>query len=130
MRKALLILPLLSHVVFAAHLLFHQAGYVAAAMPLLAIGLLFVKSRSVCYLQIGLMTMYALEWIRTDYVLVARRIAEGVSYHPALEILGVVALTAILSILPFRLRLAQMRPAKGGDRRLLGADKESDRSAK
>lgn len=109
MKRALIILPILSHVIFAAHLLFHQMGYWVAAMPILAIGLLFVKSRSASYLQIGLMTMYALEWVRTDYALVARRIAEGVSYHPALEILGVVALVAILSIIPFRIKLAEMR---------------------
>ena len=109
MKKALIILPILSHIIFAAHLLFHHFGYAVAASPLLLIGLIFVKSRSASYLQIGLMTMYALEWVRTDYALVARRIAEGVSYHPALEILGAVAFVAILSIIPFRMKLAELK---------------------
>lgn len=109
MRKALIILPILSHILFGAHLLFHGLGYYVAAIPVLAIGLLFLKSRSALYLQIGIMMMYALEWIRTDYALVARRIAEGVSYHPGLEIIGAVALLAILSIIPFRMKLAEMR---------------------
>lgn len=109
MKKALFILPILSHIVFGAHLLFHHFGYAVAAIPLLLIGLLFVKSRSAYYLQIGIMTMYALEWIRTDYAFVARRVAEGISYHPGFEIIGAVALVAILSIIPFKMKLAELQ---------------------
>ena len=112
MKKALFILPILSHIVFGAHLLFHHFGYAVAAIPVLLIGLLFVKSRSAYYLQIGIMTMYALEWIRTDYAFMVRRAAEGVSFHPGLEIMGAVALVAILSIIPFRMKLAELEQQK------------------
>lgn len=86
-----LLLPVLAHVLFAAHLLFHGAALVLAFVPVRYMN----RLQQLCLLG------YACEWAYSTYELVARRILEGRSYHPALEIMAGVTLFTLLTALVF-----------------------------
>ncbi|HJD06623.1 MAG TPA: hypothetical protein IAA02_01950, partial [Candidatus Sutterella merdavium] len=96
-----LILPALAHVLFAAHLLFHGAALWVVALPVAALVLAFVPVRYMNRLQQLCLLGYACEWAYSTYELVARRILEGRSYHPALEIMAGVTLFTLLTALVF-----------------------------
>ena len=83
-----LLFPALAHVLFAAHLLFHGAALWVVALPVAALVLAFVPVRYMNRLQQLCLLGYACEWAYSTYELVARRILEGRSYHPALEIMA------------------------------------------
>ena len=96
-----LLLPVLAHVLFAAHLLFHGAALWVVALPVAALVLAFVPVRYMNRLQQLCLLGYACEWAYSTYELVARRILEGRSYHPALEIMAGVTLFTLLTALVF-----------------------------
>lgn len=96
-----LLFPALAHVLFAAHLLFHGAALWVVALPIVALVLAFVPVRYMNRLQQICLLCYTCEWAYSTYELVARRILEGRSYHPALEIMAGVALFTLLTALVF-----------------------------
>lgn len=96
-----LLFPALAHVLFAAHLLFHGAALWVVALPVAALVLAFVPVRYMNRLQQLCLLGYACEWAYSTYELVARRILEGRSYHPALEIMAGVTLFTLLTALVF-----------------------------
>ena len=96
-----LLFPALAHVLFAAHLLFHGAALWVVALPVAALVLAFVPVRYMNRLQQLCLLGYACEWAYSTYELVARRILEGRSYHPALESMAGVTLFTLLTALVF-----------------------------
>lgn len=96
-----LILPALAHVLFAAHLLFHGAALWAVVLPIVALALSFAPIRYMNRLQQLCLLCYTCEWAYSTYELVARRILEGASYHPALEIMAGVTIFTLLTALVF-----------------------------
>lgn len=90
----LLVAPIVSYVLFAAHLLFHGWGVwvaVAALVPLAFIGF---KNRIASILHTVLLWLIGLEWVRTTGELVKMRIAEGMEWERAAAILAACACLA------------------------------------
>ena len=54
----LLILPILAHILLAAHLLFHGLGLFVSVLPLLAVPLLFIPKRWMVWLQSALLVLW------------------------------------------------------------------------
>lgn len=98
MRKVLFsIPPVLSTLVFCAHLLYHGVPLAAAAAPLGALVLLAVKGAGAARLLALLHVLFACEWARAGGKIVMRRLEAGDSIHPALEIMAGVTLFTILA---------------------------------
>lgn len=103
MKRCLLMLPpAFSHLLFCAHLLYQGAPLWVAAIPLIGLPLLAVRQFPLPQVQILALLCYAIEWVRTTWALTTFRLDAGVSIHPAIEILGGVALFTLLSALVFR----------------------------
>lgn len=103
MKRCLLMLPpAFSHLLFCAHLLYQSAPLWVAALPLIGLPLLAVRRFPLPQVQILALLCYAIEWVRTTWALTTFRLDAGVSIHPAIEILGGVALFTLLSALVFR----------------------------
>ena len=64
----LLILPILAHILLAAHLLFHGLGLFVSVLPLLAVPLLFIPKRWMVWLQSALLVLWGIEWLRTLFM--------------------------------------------------------------
>lgn len=96
-----LIFPSLAHVLFSAHLLFHGQPLWAVILPCIALLLQFLPIPYMNRLQQVALIVYACEWAYSTYELVARRILEGMAYHPALEIMSGVTLFTLLSAWAF-----------------------------
>ena len=73
----LLILPILAHILLAAHLLFHGLGLFVSVLPLLAVPLLFIPKRWMVWLQSALLVLWGIEWLRSAWELVLQRMAWG-----------------------------------------------------
>lgn len=98
MRKVLLsIPPVLSTLLFCAHLLFHGMPIPIAAAPLTALILLWIPSVWSVRLLAIVQAFFALEWARAGFELVMRRLDAGGSIHPALEIMAGVTIFTLLS---------------------------------
>ena len=91
MRYLLMLPPALSHLLFCAHLLYQGA-------PPLSV----VRRFPLPQMQMLALLCYAIEWVRTTWALTTFRLEVGISIHPAIEILGGVALFTLLSALVFR----------------------------
>ena len=63
----LLILPILAHILLAAHLLFHGLGLFVSVLPLLAVPLLFIPKRWMVWLQSALLVLWGIEWLRSAW---------------------------------------------------------------
>ena len=101
MYRFLLLFPAAAVILFSAHLLFHGFGWVTSAMPLLALPLLFLRTRlTVTSLKV-MLVLFALEWARAGWVLVAARLDAGTRIHPAAEIMAGVTVFTLLSALVF-----------------------------
>ncbi len=106
MKKAAVILPVLAHLLFGAHLLFHGFALWIAVLPLAALVLMFVPIKAMHRAQQLLLVIYAAEWARAGGALIARRTAEGGAIHPAAEIMAGVTLFTLLAVffVPRRVR--------------------------
>ena len=98
---AVIALPALALLLLAAH--FFRAGLLPlAALSVGSIGLLFVRRPwAATALQAGLW-LGTLEWLRTAWLIAARRAAEGQPYARMLFILGAVAAVTLLAALVLR----------------------------
>lgn len=112
MRCLVMLAPALAHLLFCAHLLYQGAPLWVAALPLAGLPLLAMRQRGVAVLQTLVLGGYALEWVRTTWVLTTARLAAGVSIHPALEILSGAKLVDQKPTKSITLRLR--RDIKGG----------------
>lgn len=92
MRRLLLIFPVLAHILFAAHLLFHGLPVYVAALPLAAVVLVFFKSAIPLRATQMLLAGYGLEWARAGWVLIDARLAHDMSIMPAAPIMAAVTL--------------------------------------
>ena len=63
----LLILPILAHILLAAHLLFHGLGLFVSVLPLLAVPLLFIPKRSAWELVLQRMA-WGEPWMRAGAI--------------------------------------------------------------
>ena len=98
-----LVFPVLSHVLFAAHQLFHGSSLWVAALPIVAIVAACFPVRYMNRLQQVILLGYTCEWAYSTYELVARRLLEGRSVHPAVEIMmGVTLFTLATSFVFYR----------------------------
>ena len=105
MKTALLfIAPILAHILFGAHLMFHGFGY-AVAVPLVLLLLLFVPRNWMRLLQMAI--LWSLEWVRAGVMLVMARLNEGRSPVVAGAIMAATALFTLLAA--FVLRTAAMK---------------------
>ncbi|MFA7382174.1 MAG: hypothetical protein WC001_01855 [Desulfurivibrionaceae bacterium] len=90
-----------SMLLLTAH--FYRAGYLLlAGGSLLALGLLFIRRPLAARLMQGLLVAGAMEWLATAGRLVIFRQAQGLPWLRLAMILGLVALTTLLSALVFR----------------------------
>lgn len=96
-RAALAVPPVLATILFCAHLLFHGFPVAAAAAPLAALVLLFIRGATAARLLAVFQVLFACEWARAGYELVMRRLDAGGSIHPALEIMAGVTIFTLLS---------------------------------
>ncbi len=107
MKTALLfIAPILAHILFDAHLMFHGYGY-AVAVPLVLLLLLFVPRNWMRLLQMAILFLWSLEWVRAGVMLVMARLNEGRSPVVAGAIMAATALFTLLAA--FVLRTAAMK---------------------
>jgi hypothetical protein len=98
---ALLVIPGLALVLFAAHLL--HAGWVPlTALALLLIGLLLVRRPWAAWIVQGVLVVAAIEWALTAYGLAQLRMSHGQPYLRLLAILGGVTLFTALAAATFR----------------------------
>ena len=102
MRYLLMLPPALTHLLICAHLLYQGAPLWVAALPLIGLPLLVVRRFPLPQMQMLALLCYAIEWVRTTWALTTFRLEVGISIHPAIEILGGVALFTLLSALVFR----------------------------
>lgn len=101
----LLLLPVLAHVVFAAHCYFHGL-HALVALPAMLATALWIRHRSIPWIELVALAAFAAEWLRTAWVLVEIRRLHGMPYATALAILTTVALlTAASALVPFAKRL-------------------------
>lgn len=92
---------ILSMLMLGAH--FYRAGHLLLAFgALLALGLLFSRRPLAARLMQGLLVTGAVEWLATAGRLVISRQAQGLPWLRLATILGLVALTTLLSALVFR----------------------------
>jgi hypothetical protein len=98
---AMMTLPALALLLLAAH--FFRAGLLPlAALSFGMIALLFVRRPwAATALQVAL-CLGTVEWLRTAWLIAARRVAEGQPYARMLVILGSVAAFTLLAALAFR----------------------------
>lgn len=107
MKTALLfIAPILAHILFGAHLMFHGFGY-AVAVPLVLLLLLFVPRNWMRLLQMAILFLWSLEWVHAGVMLVMARLNEGRSPVVAGAIMAATALFTLLAA--FVLRTAAMK---------------------
>lgn len=82
---------------------FYRAGHLLlAGGAVLALGLLFSRRPLAARLMQGLLVAGAMEWLFTAVGLVMSRQAQGLPWQRLAMILGLVALTTLLSTLVFR----------------------------
>lgn len=98
----LLILPVLAHILLAAHLLFHGLGLFVSVLPLLAVPLLFIPKRWMVWLQSALLVLWGIEWLRSAWELILQRMAWGEPWMRAGAIVAGCGLFSWLTILVFR----------------------------
>ena len=102
MKKVLLYVPIvLSLVVLGAHFM-RDGSFVGVFGALLLIGLLFVRRSWIARLEQVMLTLGALEWLRTMYELAHIRALHGQPYGRMLVILGIVAAVTLCSALLFQ----------------------------
>ena len=102
MKTALLFLPpVLAHILFGAHLLFHGFGY-AVALPLVCLFLLFVPRNWMRLLQFSILALWSIEWVRAGVMLVMTRLEEGRSPTVAGLIMAGTALFTLLAAFALR----------------------------
>jgi hypothetical protein len=98
-------LPALALVLLAAHL-FHAGAIVLAILPLLLIGLLFVRRWWAARILQFVLAVATIEWVLTAITLARLRAAHGEPYVRLVAILGTVALfTALAAFVPQRTSL-------------------------
>ena len=95
--------PVLAHVLFGAHLMFHGFGY-AVALPLICLLLLFVPRNWMRLLLFALLSLWSIEWLRAGVMLVMSRIEEGRSPLLAGAIMAGTALFTFAAALLLRTR--------------------------
>ena len=93
--------PVLAHVLFGAHLMFHGFGY-AVALPLICLLLLFVPRNWMRLLQFALLSLWSIEWLRAGVMLVMTRLEEGRSPTVAGLIMAGTALFTLLAAFALR----------------------------
>lgn len=97
MKLSLLLAPAaLAYVLLGAHVLFHGFG-LAALLAVVPIALLFAPNRGVWRAHLALLSLSALEWARTGFELVARRLEEGRSPVAGGAIIAAVTLATLLA---------------------------------
>ncbi len=96
----LLIFPVLSYLLFIAHLKFHGM-LLWCLVPLMLLCLLMIPNRINKYIQQAALVVSAAEWVLTAYLLYLQRVASGRPFTTAMCILGGVALFTLLSALVF-----------------------------
>ena len=92
----LLILPILAHILLAAHLLFHGLGL------FVSVPLLFIPKRWMVWLQSALLVLWGIEWLRSAWELVLQRMAWGEPWMRAGAIVAGCGLFSWLTIFVFR----------------------------
>ena len=98
----LLLIPLLSHLLMGAHIMFHGAGLFAFTALIPAV-LLFVPRGWMPTLRRVLLVLWALEWVRAGAMLVMERVAQGRPFTLAACIMGGTALFTLLTAAVFSL---------------------------
>ncbi|MCF0253675.1 MAG: hypothetical protein HUK26_05010 [Duodenibacillus sp.] len=115
-----LIFPLLAAALFAAHLLFHGAGWPASAGFLAAAAALMLAPRGWARrLSAALCCLMAAEWLRAAWALSAARIAAGLPWLRAGCIVAACALFTLAAAAVFASPAARRR-CRRGDRRGAG----------
>ena len=92
----------LSLVLLGAHFLFHTGQLAIAIIPLLFLVPLALRRSWVPWLTQLVLLLGTIEWLRTLYVGVSQKMAEGTDWLRYACILGAVALFTALSSLVFR----------------------------
>ncbi|MGN1209687.1 MAG: hypothetical protein ACI4SV_05245 [Duodenibacillus sp.] len=111
MRRLLLVFPVLAHVLFAAHLLFHGLPIYIAALALVAAALVFFKSSLALRSTQILLAAYGIEWARAGWVLVEMRLTHDMSIMPAAPIMAGVTLFTFACIRLAAFAIDRRKPA-------------------
>ena len=102
----LLILPILAHILLAAHLLFHGLGLFVSVLPLPGLlsadSAVFLPKRWMVWLQSALLVLWGIEWLRSAWELVLQRMAWGEPWMRAGAIVAGCGLFSWLTIFVFR----------------------------
>lgn len=88
----------LTHILFAAHLLFHGWGWLSVCIILFFLVMSFFPRRHMGKFQMGIFALYSIEWVRTTIFLVQERIDQDRPYSLALGILLGVTLWTLLQM--------------------------------
>ena len=92
---------ILSLLLLGAHFSRHNLGFLII-VPLILLGLLFLREGWVARLIQGVLVLASLEWLRTAVILALQRQSQGMPWARSAVILGAVSLFTLASALVFR----------------------------
>lgn len=92
---------ILSLLLLGAHFSRHNMSFLII-VPLILLGLLFLRERWVARLIQGVLVLASLEWLRTAVILALQRQNQGMPWARSAVILGAVCLFTLASALVFR----------------------------